>query len=83
MSGFSHGGRERSLPWSAREAWQDLRRPLEGARRALLLGQRLLENDCGAAAASLQRPPSEYDNLGASHLATRARELAGADAARR
>jgi predicted ATPase/class 3 adenylate cyclase len=66
----------------ARKAWQDLRRPLEAARCELLLGQRLLESDREAAVLSLQRAASEYDELGVTHLATRARELAGSDAAR-
>jgi class 3 adenylate cyclase/tetratricopeptide (TPR) repeat protein len=66
----------------AREAWQDLRRPLDAARCELLLGQRLLEGDREAALLSLARAASEYDGLGVAHLAARARELAGSDAAR-
>ena len=48
----------------------------------MLLGQRLLENDREAAAASLERAATEYDELGIAHLAARARELAGSDVAR-
>jgi hypothetical protein len=66
----------------AREAWQDLKRPLEATRCELLLGQRQLEEDREAAILSLERAASEYDELGVIHLATRARELAGTDAAR-
>jgi class 3 adenylate cyclase/tetratricopeptide (TPR) repeat protein len=66
----------------ARKAWQDLRRPLEAARCELLLGQRLLDSDREAAIVSLERAASEYDELGVAHLAARARELAGSDAAR-
>jgi len=60
----------------AREAWQNLRRPLEAARCELLVGQRLLEEDRDAAVTSLLRAAGEYDELGVAHLATRARELA-------
>ena len=67
----------------AREAWQDLKRPLEATRCELLLGQRLLEGDRDAAVVSLERAASEYEELGVTHLAIRARELAGSDAARR
>jgi class 3 adenylate cyclase/tetratricopeptide (TPR) repeat protein len=67
----------------ARAAWQRLQRPLEAARCELLLGQRLLEQDPGAAGASLERAASEYEALGVTHLAARARELAGASGARR
>jgi tetratricopeptide (TPR) repeat protein len=63
---------------SARDAWEALSRPLEAARCELLLGQRLLESDPAAAALSLERAASEYERLGVSHLAIRARELAGA-----
>jgi class 3 adenylate cyclase/tetratricopeptide (TPR) repeat protein len=66
----------------AREAWQELGRPLEAARCGLLLGQRLLETDREGAILSLEKTASEYDELGVSHLAARARELAGSDAAR-
>jgi predicted ATPase/class 3 adenylate cyclase len=65
----------------AREAWQALSRPLEAARCELLLGQRLLEDDREAAEASLKRAASEYEELGVTHLAARARELAGSNAA--
>ena len=67
----------------AREAWQALGRPLEAARCELLFGQRLLESDRAAAALALERAASEYDELGVTHLAARARELAGAEAERR
>ena len=67
----------------AHEAWQNLGRPLEAARCDLLLGQRLLEDDREAALVSLERAANEYDELGVIHLAARARELAGSDAARR
>ena len=67
----------------ARDAWQDLSRPLEATRCELLLGQRLLEDDREAAILSLERAASEYDELGVGHLAMRARELAASDAARR
>jgi tetratricopeptide (TPR) repeat protein len=60
----------------ARAAWQRLQRPLEAARCELLLGQRLLEHDRAAGAASLERAAGEYDELGVAHLAARARELA-------
>jgi len=60
----------------ARDAWQDLSRPLEATRCELLLGQRLLEDDREAAILSLERAASEYDELGVGHLAMRARELA-------
>jgi predicted ATPase/class 3 adenylate cyclase len=66
----------------AREAWQELGRPLEAARCGLLLGQRLLETDREGAIVSLENTASEYDELGVSHLAARARELAGSGAAR-
>ena len=65
----------------AREAWQALSRPLEAARCELLLGARLLEDDREAAEASLRRAASEYEELGVAHLAARARELAGSNAA--
>jgi tetratricopeptide (TPR) repeat protein len=65
----------------AREAWQALSRPLEAARCELLLGQRLLEDDREAAEASLKRAASEYEELGVAHLAARASELAGSNAA--
>ena len=58
----------------AREAWQELGRPLEAARCELLLGQRLLEDDREAALLSLEHAASEYDELGVTHLAARARE---------
>jgi tetratricopeptide (TPR) repeat protein len=67
----------------AHEAWQNLGRPLEAARCDLLLGQRLLEDDREAALVSLEQAANEYDELGVIHLAARARELAGSDAARR
>jgi adenylate cyclase len=63
----------------ARAAWQRLQRPLEAARCELLLGQRLLEHDPAAGAASLERAAGEYDELGVAHLAARARELADPD----
>jgi tetratricopeptide (TPR) repeat protein len=66
----------------AHEAWQNLGRPLEAARCDLLLGQRLLEDDREAALVSLEQAANEYDELGVIHLAARARELAGSDAAR-
>lgn len=68
---------------AARAAWQRLRRPLEAARCELLLGQRLLEHDRAAGVASLENAAAEYDKLGVTHLATRARELAGSDGAER
>jgi adenylate cyclase len=61
---------------AARAAWQRLQRPLEAARCELLLGQRLLERDRAAGTASLERAAGEYDKLGVTHLAARARELA-------
>ncbi|MCW3032804.1 MAG: adenylyl cyclase class-3/4/guanylyl cyclase [Solirubrobacterales bacterium] len=61
----------------ARESWQALTRPLEAAWCQLLLGQRLLEDDPTAGAKSLEQAASEYDGLGVTHLALRARELAG------
>jgi class 3 adenylate cyclase/tetratricopeptide (TPR) repeat protein len=64
----------------AREAWQRLGRPLDAARCELLLGQRLLEDDRDAALTALDRAACEYDELGVSHLAARARELAGSGA---
>ena len=66
----------------AREAWREIKRPLEAARCQLLLGQRLLESDGDAAATSLELAAREYDELGIAHLATRARELAVAHAQR-
>jgi adenylate cyclase len=63
---------------AARAAWQGLHRPLEAARCELMLGQRLLERDRAAGVASLERAASEYDSLGVTHLAARARELAQA-----
>jgi adenylate cyclase len=60
----------------ARGAWQRLQRPLEAARCELLLGQRLLEHDPAAGAASLECAAAEYAELGVAHLAARARELA-------
>jgi tetratricopeptide (TPR) repeat protein len=65
----------------AREAWQHLSRPLEAARCELLLGQRLLESDPAGAAASLRRAAAEYDAMGVTHLAVRARELAASQPA--
>ncbi len=65
----------------AREAWQQLRRPLEAARCELLLGQRLLESDPAGGAASLQLAASEYEAMGVTHLAVRARELAASQPA--
>jgi class 3 adenylate cyclase/tetratricopeptide (TPR) repeat protein len=65
----------------ARESWQGLRRPQDAARCELLLGQRLLEHDAEAASVSLHRAAGEYDGLGVTHLAARARELAGSAAA--
>jgi class 3 adenylate cyclase/tetratricopeptide (TPR) repeat protein len=67
----------------AREAWQQLGRPLEAARCQLLLGQRQLEHDQTAATATLERAASEYAALGVTHLAARARELAGVSIAER
>ncbi len=67
----------------ARGAWQHLGRPLEAARCELLRGQRLLESDREAAVQLLEQAASEYDRLGVSHLAARARELAAADATQR
>jgi tetratricopeptide (TPR) repeat protein len=64
----------------AREAWQELQRPLDAARCELLLGRRLLESDPSAALATLDRAAAEYDQLGVAHLAERARGLAGAEA---
>ena len=61
----------------AREAWRELRRPLDAARCGLLIGQRLLESDRDAAVQALERAAGEYDELGVAHLAARARELAG------
>lgn len=61
----------------ARAAWQRLQRPLDAARCELLLGQRLLEGDREAGVASLQRAARDYGELGVTHLATRAGELAG------
>jgi class 3 adenylate cyclase/tetratricopeptide (TPR) repeat protein len=75
----------RSLPQAladltrAREAWHGLCRPLEAARCELLLGQRLLQDDRGAAVTSLKRAASEYEELGVAHLAARARELAASN----
>ncbi len=65
----------------AREAWQALERPLEAARCELLLGQRLLDSDSSAARAALECAAAEYDELGVSHLAARARGLAGTEVA--
>ncbi len=67
----------------AREAWEEIRRPLDAARCELLLGQRLLESDRDAALESLERAAGEYEALGVAHLATRARELESSDAAQR
>jgi tetratricopeptide (TPR) repeat protein len=64
----------------AREAWEKLGRPLDAARCELLLGQRLLEHDPTGALTALERAACEYEQLGVSHLALRARELAGAGA---
>jgi class 3 adenylate cyclase/tetratricopeptide (TPR) repeat protein len=63
---------------SARESWQRLRRPLDSARCELLLGQRRSEHDGtdADALASLERAAGEYDALGVTHLAERARSLA-------
>ncbi len=61
----------------ARQAWLELKRPLEAARCELLLGQRLLESDRELAVAPLERAAQEYEQLGVAHLALRAHELAG------
>jgi tetratricopeptide (TPR) repeat protein len=65
----------------ARAAWQELGRPLEAARCALLIGQRGLEHDRTAAIGALEAAAAEYEQLGVEHLAARARELAGATTA--
>jgi adenylate cyclase len=62
----------------ARDAWLELGRPLEGARCALLLGQRGLEHDRARALAALDEAAVEYEQLGVEHRAARARDLAGA-----
>jgi class 3 adenylate cyclase/tetratricopeptide (TPR) repeat protein len=67
----------------AREAWQELGRPLEAARCELLLGQRQLDQDPTAAATALDRAAKAYDELGVAHLGARARELGGSAAAKR
>jgi adenylate cyclase len=67
----------------AREAWQQLGRPLEAARCELLLGQRQLEHDPSAAMTTLEQAASEYEELGVTHLAARARELAGVSVVKR
>lgn len=59
------------------------RRSLEAARCELLVGQRLLEHDRAAGVAALENAAGEFDELGVTHLATRARELAGSDGAER
>jgi tetratricopeptide (TPR) repeat protein len=59
----------------ARVAWQALNRPLEAARCELLHGQRMLEIDPAEGAASLERAAAEYEALGVTNLAVRAREL--------
>jgi class 3 adenylate cyclase/tetratricopeptide (TPR) repeat protein len=59
----------------AREAWRALGRPLEAARCELLHGQRQLEVDPERAVTSLERAAQEYEALGVTHLAARAREL--------
>ncbi len=67
----------------AREAWEEIERPLEAASCELLLGQRLLESDREAAVVALERAAGEYEALGVAHLAAWARELARPDAAQR
>lgn len=67
----------------AREAWQSLGRPLEATRCELLLGQRQLEGDREAGAATLGSAARAYEELGVTHLAARARELVGSAAAER
>jgi len=69
-------GEAGALLAQAREAWQQMGRPLEAARCELLRGERLLESDPPAAVDALARAASEYDTLGVAHLAARARELA-------
>jgi class 3 adenylate cyclase/tetratricopeptide (TPR) repeat protein len=62
---------------AARGEWLRLGRPLEVARCELLLGRRMLEQQQnGAAAEALGEAAALYEQLGVSHLAARARELA-------
>jgi class 3 adenylate cyclase/predicted ATPase len=58
-----------------RAAWEELGRPLEAARCALLLGQRSRETDPAAAGEALAVAAAAYERLGVPHLAARAREL--------
>lgn len=62
----------------AREAWEQLGRPLDAARCELLLGQRAREVDPAAAEQALAAAAVAYDRLGVEHLAARARELTAA-----
>jgi hypothetical protein len=54
-----------------------LGRPLEVARFELLTGRRMIEQPNGAAEQALGEAAAMYEELGVSHLAARARALAG------
>ena len=57
--------------------WMRLGRPLEVARFELLTGRRMIEQPNGAAEQALGEAAAMYEELGVSHLAARARALAG------
>ncbi len=59
----------------ARAAWEQLGRPLDAARCALLLGERLRDDDPAAADVHLARAAEACERLGVKHLAEQAREL--------
>jgi class 3 adenylate cyclase/tetratricopeptide (TPR) repeat protein len=58
----------------ARRRWLELGRPLDAARCTMLRGKLLVESDPDAAGELLRAAASEYEELGAPALATRARE---------
>jgi hypothetical protein len=62
---------------AARSEWMRLGRPLEVARCELLTGRRMIEQPNGAAEQALGEAAAMYEELGVSHLAARARALAG------
>jgi len=62
---------------AARSEWMRLGRPLEVARCELLTGRRMIEQPNGAAEQALGEAAAMYEQLGVSHLAARARALAG------
>ena len=61
---------------AARDAWAELGRPIDAGRCEYLRGRRLLDEDPAAATEALAAAAESADELGISHLARKARQLA-------